>query len=54
MTADLAAETALRVLAGAAPGAWTPCALLGAGLVEAVGCTVTVTGAPGRHAEVSR
>ncbi|MEU9132510.1 hypothetical protein AB0D08_31120 [Kitasatospora sp. NPDC048540] len=45
VTAVIAAETALRVAAGAEPGAWTPRALLGADLVEAAGCTVTLADA---------
>jgi len=34
-SAAIAAEIAQRVLAGVAPGAWTPCRLLGAGLLGA-------------------
>jgi short subunit dehydrogenase-like uncharacterized protein len=46
-TAAIAAETARRVLAGAAPGAWTPGALFGAALVpEATGARIDVGGQP--------
>ncbi len=46
-TAAIAAETTARVLAGAAPGAWTPGALFGAGLVtDATGARVTMNGQP--------
>jgi short subunit dehydrogenase-like uncharacterized protein len=46
-TAAIAAETALRVLAGAAPGGWTPGRLFGAGLVtDATKAQVTVNGQP--------
>jgi saccharopine dehydrogenase (NAD+, L-lysine-forming) len=46
-TAAIAAEAARRVLAGAAPGAWTPGRLFGAGLVpEATGARITVDGEP--------
>ena len=44
-TAAIAAETARRVLAGAAPGAWTPGRLFGASLVtDATGAQVTIGG----------
>ena len=46
-TAAIAAETTQRVLAGAAPGAWTPGSLFGAGLVtDATGALVTLNGQP--------
>ena len=46
-TAAIAAETTQRVLAGAAPGAWTPGSLFGAGLVtDATGAQVTLSGQP--------
>jgi short subunit dehydrogenase-like uncharacterized protein len=46
-TAAIAAETTRRVLAGAAPGAWTPGRLFGAALVpEATGALITVDGKP--------
>jgi short subunit dehydrogenase-like uncharacterized protein len=46
-TAAIAAETAQRVLAGVAPGAWTPGSLFGAGLVtDATGAQVTLGGQP--------
>jgi short subunit dehydrogenase-like uncharacterized protein len=46
-TAAIAAETARRVLAGAAPGAWTPGGLFGAALVPAAsGARITVEGKP--------
>jgi saccharopine dehydrogenase (NAD+, L-lysine-forming) len=46
-TAAIAAETAQRVLAGAAPGAWTPGSLFGSGLVtDATGARVTLSGQP--------
>jgi len=46
-TAAIAAETTRRVLAGAAPGAWTPGQLFGAALVtDATGAQVTVNGQP--------
>ena len=46
-TAAIAAETARRVLAGAAPGAWTPGTLFGAALVtDATGARVTIDGRP--------
>jgi hypothetical protein len=46
-TAAIAAETARRVLAGVAPGAWTPGQLFGAALVtDATGAQVTVDGQP--------
>jgi short subunit dehydrogenase-like uncharacterized protein len=46
-TAAIAAETARRVLGGAAPGAWTPGSLFGAGLVtDATGAQVTIDGQP--------
>ena len=46
-TAAIAAETTRRVLAGAAPGAWTPGRLFGPALVtDATGATVTVNGRP--------
>ena len=46
-TAAIAAETAQRVLAGAAPGAWTPGSLFGAGLVtDATRAQVTLSGQP--------
>ena len=44
-TAAIAAETTRRVLAGVAPGAWTPGQLFGAALVtDATGAQVTVNG----------
>jgi short subunit dehydrogenase-like uncharacterized protein len=46
-TAAIAAETTRRVLAGVAPGAWTPGQLFGAALVtDATGAQVTVNGQP--------
>jgi len=46
-TAAIAAETALRVLSGAKPGAWTAGQLFGAGLVtDATGAQVIMTGTP--------
>jgi hypothetical protein len=46
-TAAIAAETARRVLAGVAPGAWTPGSLFGADLVTgATGAKVTLSGRP--------
>ncbi len=46
-TAAIAAETTQRVLAGAAPGAWTPGSLFGAGLVtDATSAQVTLSGQP--------
>jgi saccharopine dehydrogenase (NAD+, L-lysine-forming) len=46
-TAAIAAETTQRVLAGAAPGAWTPGLLFGAALVtDATGAQVTLNGQP--------
>lgn len=46
-TAVIAAETVQRVLAGAAPGAWTPGSLFGADLVtDATGAQVTLSGQP--------
>jgi hypothetical protein len=46
-TAAIAAETTLRVLDGAAPGAWTPGGLFGPDLVpEATGARITVEGEP--------
>ena len=46
-TAAIAAETTQRVLAGAAPGAWTPGSLFGSGLVtDATGARVTLSGQP--------
>ena len=46
-TAAIAAETTRRVLAGAAPGAWTAGRLFGPALVtDATGATVTVNGRP--------
>jgi short subunit dehydrogenase-like uncharacterized protein len=46
-TAAIAAETTQRVLAGAAPGAWTPGGLWGAALVrQATGARITVDGEP--------
>ena len=46
-TAAIAAETTQRVLAGAAPGAWTPGSLFGAGLVtDATGAQVALSGLP--------
>jgi saccharopine dehydrogenase (NAD+, L-lysine-forming) len=46
-TAAIAAETTQRVLAGAAPGAWTPGSLFGAGLVtDATAAQVTLSGQP--------
>jgi short subunit dehydrogenase-like uncharacterized protein len=46
-TAAIAAETTLRVLAGADPGAWTPGRLFGAELVpEATGALITLDGEP--------
>jgi len=46
-TAAIAAETTRRVLAGVAPGAWTPGQLFGAALVtDATGARVTVDGQP--------
>jgi short subunit dehydrogenase-like uncharacterized protein len=46
-TAAIAAETARRVFAGAAPGAWTPGRLFGAALVtDATGAQVTISGRP--------
>ncbi len=46
-TAVIAAETTQRVLAGAAPGAWTPGSLFGASLVtDATGARVTLNGQP--------
>jgi short subunit dehydrogenase-like uncharacterized protein len=46
-TAAIAAESTQRVLAGAAPGAWTPGSLFGAGLVtDATGALVALSGQP--------
>jgi cellulase/cellobiase CelA1 len=46
-TAAIAAETTRRVLAGVAPGAWTPGQLFGAAFVtDATGAQVTVNGQP--------
>jgi short subunit dehydrogenase-like uncharacterized protein len=46
-TAAIAAETTRRVLAGVAPGTWTPGQLFGAALVtDATGAQVTVNGQP--------
>jgi short subunit dehydrogenase-like uncharacterized protein len=46
-TAAIAAETARRVLAGAAPGAWTPGSLFGADLVtDATGARASLSGQP--------
>jgi short subunit dehydrogenase-like uncharacterized protein len=46
-TAAIAAETTKRVLAGAAPGAWTPGSLFGPGLVtDATGAQVILNGEP--------
>jgi short subunit dehydrogenase-like uncharacterized protein len=46
-TAAIAAETTRRVLAGVAPGAWTPGQLFGAALVtDATGAQITVNGQP--------
>jgi saccharopine dehydrogenase (NAD+, L-lysine-forming) len=46
-TAAIAAETTRRVLAGVAPGAWTPGQLFGAALVtDATGAQVTINGQP--------
>ena len=46
-TAAIAAETTRRVLAGVAPGTWTPGQLFGAALVtDATGAQVTVSGQP--------
>ncbi|WP_329561225.1 SDR family NAD(P)-dependent oxidoreductase [Kitasatospora sp. NBC_01266] len=45
-SASIATETALRLLAGERPGAWTPCELLGVDLVTAVAGTTIEVSAP--------
>jgi hypothetical protein len=45
--AAIAAETTARVLAGAAPGAWTAARLLGPALItQAISARLTVDGLP--------
>jgi saccharopine dehydrogenase (NAD+, L-lysine-forming) len=54
-TAAIAAETVRRVLAGAAPGAWTPGRLFGAALVtDATHARVTIDGRPALARSASR